>query len=84
MSLADLSVPSLSQGGIFDPESLRVTYDCCSESKITCAAIPVLSKHNPFVQGLENVEALGRRAADTTLTAIAAPKSAQTKPGDKR
>lgn len=75
-SLADLSFPTLSQGGHFDPESLRVTHEMCCASTITCAAIPVLLRHNPFVQGLENVEELGRRAADNVLASIAPPKAA--------
>lgn len=75
-SLADLSFPTLSKGGLFDPESLRVTHGLCSASTITCAAIPVLLQHNPFIQGLENAEELGRRAADNVLASIMAAKAA--------
>ncbi|GGE38876.1 FAD/NAD(P) binding domain-containing protein [Primorskyibacter flagellatus] len=75
-TLDDLGFPTLSQRGRFDPETLRVACDLCPASTIACVAIPVVLRHNPFVQGLENVEALGRRAADNVLASLGAPKAA--------
>jgi uncharacterized NAD(P)/FAD-binding protein YdhS len=75
-ALDDLGFPTLSKRSRFDPETLRVTSDIHPASTVTCVAIPVILRHNPFVQGLENVEALGRRAADNVLASLGAPKAA--------
>ena len=74
--LAELSFPTLARSGRFDPDTLRVICGATTASAITCVSIPVVLRHNPFVQGLENVEELGRRAAENVLTSRTAGKAA--------
>ncbi|MAQ38177.1 MAG: hypothetical protein CMO21_13275 [Thioclava sp.] len=69
--LTELMFPTLRDAADLDPETLLVSGPHQAAGTITCVAIPVVLKRNPFVQGLENAEALGRRAAQNIADAIA-------------